>query len=360
MDRRSFTRLSALTLASTQLPVLAQSETSARPVGYAAIGLGTISEIFMRACAKSPTAKITALVTGHPEKGRRYAAMYGIPEASVYSYETFDRIRDNPAVDAVYIGLPNSMHSEYTLRAAAARKHVLCEKPMAISSAECRTMIAACRTANVKLMIAYRCHYDPTHLEAERIIQSGAIGRINAFEGAFGFNAKPGIWRLTRQLGGGGALMDMGIYPMNAMRYFTREEPSAFTAVASTQDHASGRFQDVEQTLVFTMKFPSGALATVSTAYGSNMPGLLRIYGDKGTLELSPAFSYSGIHLAGMAGASANATSPTEDTTHFQLEAEAFARNIRLGTAPLTPGEEGLKDMLAIEAIYRAAGSPIA
>ncbi len=137
MDRRTFTRLSALTLAATRLPAFAQS-TPQKPVGYAAIGLGTISDIFMRACAKTQTAKVTALVTGHAEtKGKHYAAMYGIPESSIYTYETFDRIRDNKDVDAVYVGLPNSMHREYTVRAAQAGKHVLCEKPMAISSAEC-------------------------------------------------------------------------------------------------------------------------------------------------------------------------------------------------------------------------------
>ncbi len=132
----------------------------------------------MRACANSQTAKITALVTGHPaEKGTKYAAMYGIPKSSIYTYEEYERLADNKAVDAVYIGLPNSMHREYTVRAARIGKHVLCEKPMAISSAECRTMIQACHTANVKLMIAYRVQYDPTWQQAMQIIDSGGIGR---------------------------------------------------------------------------------------------------------------------------------------------------------------------------------------
>jgi predicted dehydrogenase len=215
LDRRAFTRISAMTLAATRLSAFAQpTPTQAKPVGYAAVGLGTISDIFMRACAATQSSRITALVTGHPDtKGKKYAAMYGIPESSVYTYETFDRIRDNPAVDAVYIGLPNSMHCEYTVRSAKLGKHVLCEKPMAISSAECREMIDACRLADRKLMIAYRIHYEPTHLEARRLVQTGAIGQIESFEGAFGFNAAPNQWRLTRQYGGGGSLMDVGIYP---------------------------------------------------------------------------------------------------------------------------------------------------
>ena len=363
MDRRNFTKLSAFALAATRMPSFAQTPATAqKPVGYAAIGLGTISEIFMRACAKTQTAKITALVTGHPEtKGKHYAAMYGIPESSIYTYETFDRIRDNKDIDAVYVGLPNSMHREYTIRAAQLGKHVLCEKPMAISSAECREMIAACRKANVRLLIAYRVHYEPTHVEARRIIQSGALGQLQAFEGAFGFDAKPNQWRLTRKYAGGGSLMDVGIYPMNEIRWLTGEEPVAFTAVAATRDHASGRFAEVEQTLSWTMKMPSGIVAALGCTYGSTMPGFLHIHGDKGSLEIANAYNYQGVHMTGAGGGThIDTTSPGDDTMHFQLEAEHFAECVRTGAEPKTPGEEGLHDLLAIESIYKAAGTPIA
>ena len=359
MNRRDFTKLSALALAAGQMPLRAQ--TSVKPVGYAAIGLGTISDIFMRGCAKTQSSKITALVTGHKEtKGKKYAAMYGVPESSIYSYEEFDRIRDNKDVDAVYVGLPNSMHREYTIRAAEAGKHVLCEKPMAISSAECREMIAACRKKNVKLMIAYRCHFDPTHLEAEKVIRSGQLGQIEAFEGAFGFNAPMhNFWRLNRKLGGGGSLMDVGIYPLNAIRYMTKEEPVAFTAVTSTIDHASGRFAEVEQTIEFTLKFPSGVVASIGSSYGASVPSILTIHGEKATIQLAPAFDYSGIKLEGQRGLKVSAVSPDDQTTHFQLEANHFSECIRKGLEPKTPGEEGLKDLVAIEAIYKAAGAPI-
>jgi len=367
MDRRRFAQLSSLALAGATLPTIgdAQSSTGGKPIGYALIGLGSISDIFGRGCLKlaDKNIKVTALVTGHGDtKGKEWAARYGVPESSIYSYETFDKIRDNKNIDAVYVGLPNSMHREYTVRAAKAGKHVLCEKPMAISSAECREMIDACRTANVKLMIAYRCHYDPTHLETERIIQSGAIGQIQAFEGAFGFNApSKNFWRLDPKLAGGGPIMDVGIYPLNAMRYFAREEPTAFTATVATRDHTTGRFAGMEQTMEWTMTFPSGILASVGTTYGAPMPGFVRIQGDKGTLELGPAFDYVGIHLRSLSEKiQADATSPTEETFHFQLEATHFAECIRTNATPRTPGEEGLKDLLAIEAIYRAAGHPIA
>ena len=365
MHRRDFTRFSALALAGAALPRVTHAQSAAKPIGYALIGLGSISDIFGRACLKlaDQNIKVTALVTGHGDtKGKEWAARFGVPESSIYSYETFDRIRDNRDIDAVYVGLPNSMHREFTVRAARAGKHVLCEKPMAISSAECRTMIDACKQANVKLMIAYRCHFDPTHLEAERIIQSGAIGTIQAFEGGFGFNAPThNFWRLDPKLAGGGPIMDVGIYPLNAMRYFAREEPTAFTAAVSTRDHTSGRFTGMEQTMEFTMTFPSGILASIGTSYGENMPGYLRIHGDKGVLEFAPAFDYTGIHLKSLTpDVHADSTSPDEPTTHFQLEATHFAECIRSDTTPRAPGEEGLKDLLAIEAVYRAAGHPIA
>jgi predicted dehydrogenase len=356
MNRRDFTKLSALTLASTQLPAQ-----TAKPIGYAAIGLGTISDIFMRACAQSTTSKVTALVTGHPEtKGRKYAAMYGIPESSIYTYETFDKIRSNPDVDAVYIGLPNSMHCEYTLRGAAAGKHVLCEKPMAISSAECRQMIEACRRASRKLMIGYRVHYDPTWTRLIEIIKSGALGQIVSFHGTFFANLNPGQWRLDRKLAGGGSLMDLGIYPLNGIRYITGEEPAGCTAVASTLDH-SGRFSTVEQSVEWTMKFPSGIIASCGSSYGASAPNFLQVSGERGFLTLNNGYSYDTLHLVGRAGTQTfDEASTGKLPFQFTIEADHFSACIRNNTQPRTPGEEGLKDLLAIEAIYNAAGAPIA
>jgi predicted dehydrogenase len=357
MNRRDFTKLSALTLASTQLPAQ-----TAKPIGYAAIGLGTISDIFMRACAQSTTSKVTALVTGHPEtKGRKYAAMYNIPESSIYTYETFDKIRSNPEVDAVYVGLPNSMHCEYTLRAAAAGKHVLCEKPMAISSAECRKMIDACRNASRKLMIAYRVHYDPTWSRFIEIVNSNALGTIKSFQGSFCANMSPNQWRLDRKLAGGGSIMDLGIYPLNAIRYITGEEPVAYTAVASTRDHASGRFATIEESIEWTMKFPSGIIASCGSSYGTSSPGFLQASGERGFLQMVKAYNYDGFSFNGRAGTqNFDEASAGKLPFQFVFEADHFSACIRNNTQPKTPGEEGLKDLLAIEAIYKAAGIPIA
>src|SRR5450631_2539712 len=312
MDRREFAKLSGFALASSFVPSFAQNAMSPqKPVGYAAIGLGRISDIFMRACANSQTAKITALVTGHPDtKGVKYAEQYGIPKTSIYTYETFDHIADNKDVDAVYVGLPNSMHREFTVRAAAAGKHVLCEKPMAISSGECREMIAACRKADRKLMIAYRVHYEPLWNRLRDMVRSGAIGPAQSFQGGFYGQMAAGEWRLTRKLGGGGALLDLGIYPLNAIRHIIGEEPTAFTAVVATRDQ-SGRFAEVEQAMEWTMKF-----------------------------------TYGGPHLRGFAnGQEIDIQSPGQHPYVFTLEGEHFADCVRNNKEPISPGEEGLKDM---------------
>jgi predicted dehydrogenase len=359
MSRREFAHISALALAAAPLPVRAQTA-AAKPLGYAAIGLGSISEIFMRGCAGSSTAKITALVTGHPkEKGEKFAERYGIPKTSIYTYETFDRIRDNREVDAVYVGLPNSMHREYTVRAAAAGKHVLCEKPMAISSAECREMIDACRTAQVKLMIAYRIQYEPLWAEAIRMIRAGDIGEIESFQGGFFNQQKAGAWRLNRKLAGGGPILDLGVYPLNAIRMITGEEPKTFTAIIGTRE-AGDRFAEVEQSMEWTMKFPSGIVASCSCSYGARAPGYFRVAGASGYLAFEPAFNYDGLRLRGQGGGKpVDIASTNKHPYMFTIQAEHFAHCVQSDEQPRSTGEDGMKDLLAIEAIYRAAGSPI-
>src|SRR6478672_10035305 len=366
MDRRDFTKLSAFTLASScvpsfAVPSFAQKAALEKPVGYAVIGLGRICDIFMRACALTKSSKITALVTGHPDtKGVKYSEMYGIPKSSIYTYDTFDRIVDNKDVDAVYIGLPNSMHCEYTLRAAAAGKHVLCEKPMGISSAECRQMIDACRKARRKLMIAYRVQYEPTWNHSIDIISSGALGQMESFQGGFYGQEAAGEWRLNRKLAGGGSLLDLGIYPLNAIRHIIGEEPANFTAVVATRDQG-GRFAEVEQSMEWTMKFPSGIIASCGCSYGQFGPNFLMMNGEKGALEINPGFAYDGPHLQGFAaGQRIDEQSTGKHPYVFALEANHFSDCIRNDKEPKTPGEEGLKDMIAIEAIYKAAGAPIA
>jgi predicted dehydrogenase len=357
IDRRSFTKLSFLAAAATALPLRAQPQQRVR---FAAVGLGDISEIFIKACAESSGCKVTALVTGHAEqKAPKYERLYGISPKAVYNYENYDEIVHNPDIDAVYIGLPNSMHAEYTIRAAKAGKHVLCEKPMAVSSAECRQMIDACRQANVKLMIAYRVHYDPMWQQIRSLARSGAIGQIQGFQGGF-YGQKHDGWRLDRKLAGGGSLFDLGIYPLNAIRWISGEEPASFSAQVATE-LPGPRFASVEESVEFTMKFPSGMLASSGCSYGEDGGAYLSIDGTKGNLWIEPAFYYDGLKFRGKTvHGPVNRQSPGKQPYQFTREADHFADCIRNNIEPATPGEEGLRDLLAIEAIYRSAGAPVA
>ena len=266
------------------------------------------------------------------------------------------------------------MHREYTVRGAQAGKHVLCEKPMAISSAECRVMIDACRKANVKLMVAYRrIHYEPTHVEAKRTSSSPApSSQISSFqEGSSGFNAAPGAWRLTRQYGGGGSLMDVGIYPMNEIRWLTggKGQLAHHRRGVHPRPHAARplrREWRQNPRLHHQDALRHHRRARLHRHLTSNMVafGFLRIHGDKGALEIDqlPTTTQE-LHLRQPRNARRTASisaSQGDQTMHFQLEAEHFANCIRTNTEPKTPGEEGLHDMLAIESIYKAAGTPIA
>jgi predicted dehydrogenase len=357
--RREFAKLGALSLAGRLAPALNAQQAASQPtkkIGYAVIGLGRIADHFMRGALLTTNSQTTALVSGHPDKAARIAAQYSVPSSSIYNYENFDDIAHNPAIDAVYVALPNSMHAEYTIRAAKAGKHVLCEKPMATNVADCEKMIAACKAANVKLMIAYRCHYEPTNLRAVELIRSGALGQVQAIESSFGFNMGPNEWRLNKKLAGGGPLFDVGIYSLNACRYLTGEEPEKISAYASTIDH-DGRFNEVEENDSWTMRFPSGILASCNTTYGAPMDGFFRVHGSKGWLEVEHAFVYEGLHLrADYSGTQLDELNPAKDPSHFTAETAAFSSNIQDGTEPRTSGEEGLRDMRYITEIYRSAG----
>ena len=355
--RRDFNRFAGLAAMSQFLPAV-QAQTPDRRVGWCVVALGRISmDHFMPAMKTSQTGKIVALVSGHRDKAEKQAAIYGVPASAIYSYENMDTIRGNKEIDAVYIALPNSMHAEYTIRSAKAGKHVLCEKPMATSVADSKAMIETCKTANKKLMIAYRCQYDPTHLKAIELIRSGALGQVQAIESAFGFNCGAGEWRLDRKMAGGGPLMDVGIYCLNASRYLTGEEPNNIYANSSVIDH-DGRFDTVEENVGWTMKFPSGIVASCNTTYGASMTGSFRVHGAKGMLQVLPAFNYDGMHLTAEIGRDQkiDELSTARDPIEFNWQSDHFADCIWNNKMPKTPGEEGLRDMELMSEIYKSAG----
>ena len=287
--------ISALSVgAAVTAATLRQAARNDRKVGYAVVGLGSyaLNQIIpqLRNCRLS---RLTALVSGDPAKARRIAAENGVSERSIYDYGNFDSIRDNSDVDVVYVILPNSMHAEYTIRAAKAGKHVLCEKPMAVSSVECEAMIAACEQAKAKLMIGYRSHFEPHNIHAMRLAREGAAGRRRYVQSEHGFPiGDPGQWRLKRALAGGGSLMDIGIYSLQALRYMAGEEPVSVSAREAT-DRNDPRFREVEDRIDFTLLFPSGLIGHGFSSYSSGH-NHIRLSGDSGWIDLEPATTYSG------------------------------------------------------------------
>ena len=352
--RRDFNRLMAVGLGARFVPKL-YAQTEAPKVRYCIVGLGRISmQHFMPAIKNScKLSRVTALVSGHRDKAERMAAEYGVPTSNIYNYDNYDAIANNPEIDAVYVALPNSMHAEYSIRAAKAGKHVLCEKPMCNTVEDARAMIAATKNANKKLMIGYRCHLEPVNQLAVQLIRDGRLGKVQAIESAFGFNIAKGEWRTSRKMAGGGPLMDVGIYSLNACRYLTNEEPSAISGYSSVTDQ-DGRFTDVEENISWTMKFPSGVVASCNSTYGASMPGYFRVHGSKGVLHVENAFSYDGLALRAdiYEEPPIVMSSPERDPSHFVAEADHFAECIQQNKQSKAPGEEGLRDMELITQIY--------
>jgi predicted dehydrogenase len=338
-------------------PSVAQVAAGGRKIGYVIVGLGRVSmgQFMPGVKAAAEHSKITALVSGHREKAERVAAQYGISRNAIYNYQNYEQIAHNPDIDAVYIALPNGMHAEYTTRAARAGKHVLCEKPMANSVTECEQMIAACRQADRKLMIAYRCRLELTNLRAIQLIRDGYVGKLQIIDTGFGFNIARGEWRLNKKMAGGGPLVDVGIYSLQACRYLSGEEPVEVSANWSVIDH-DGRFNEVEENLNWTMRFPSGVLTTCYTSYGVNCGNTYRATGPKGWVELGPAFTYEGIRMRSEGQESVAIAQPATDhyPDQFSREADHFAECILGDHEPVTPGEEGLRDEKLIQAIYQS------
>jgi len=329
-----------------------------RKLGYAIVGLGYYAtRMIMPQFANSTHSGLTALVSGTPAKLAQYGAEYKIPERSRYSYADFDRIRDNPDVDIVYVVLPNSMHAEYTIRAARAGKHVLCEKPMAVSSAECEAMIAACRAAGRKLMIGYRSHFEPHNIHAMGLAREGAVGKRRFVQSEHGFPINnPSQWRLNRKLAGGGSMMDIGIYSVQALRYMAGEEPIAVTAIENT-DRNDPRFREVEDRVSWTFLYRSGLIGQGFSSYSSNH-NHIRLNGDNGWIDLEPGTSYDGHHMRVRRGwGEPQDVNPPAGpgANQFAAQLDHLSLSVLENREPIVGGADGLRDMRLIEAIYRSA-----
>ena len=331
-------------------------------VGFAVVGLGRLSvEQILPAFSSAKRARLVALVSGSPAKAALLAAQYGVPAKSVYDYASFERIRHDPEIHAVYIVLPNALHREYTVRAAATGKHVLCEKPMAANAKQAKAMIEACKQADRKLMIAYRMQYEPYTVELIRRIRSGDLGALTAIS-AMNSQAQgdPKQWRLKRSLAGGGALYDIGIYCQNAARYITGEEPVEVSARIFSHPN-DPRFTEVEETVAWSMRFPSGCVANLMCSYGAHETRTLSVYGSDAHATMEPAFGYHGQRLKIGRKIDDTFQEETELTSspknQFALELDHMAECVSGNRTPRTPGEEGVRDHIIMEAVYKSAST---
>ncbi len=346
--------LAMLPRAAAQLRV---PDPPGKKLGWAIVGLGSLAiNQILPAFASCEKSKVVAFVSGHPDKANKLALRYGVNPKNIYNYEHYDSIKDNPEVDVIYIVLPNSMHAEYTIRGLQAGKHVLSEKPMANTPADCQQMIDAGKKANRKLMVAYRCQYEPFNREAIRMAREQELGPTKVIIADAGFNiGDPTQWRLKKSMAGGGCLMDIGIYALQASRYISGEEPTELNAATYTTP-GDPRFKEVEETINFQLRFPSGILANCTSSYGYSAQGRYRAVATKGYFELDPAIWYTGQRMfVHRDNVNEERFLPVRD--QFATEMDHMSGCVMDNKEPLTPGEEGLRDLKIITAIYEAARS---
>jgi predicted dehydrogenase len=354
-SRRDFFKTAALAAAAVPLGGLmapaGRADEPARRLGFALAGLGNLStHQIAPAFPATKHCRLAGIVTGTPAKAVKWQAQYGIPDQNIYNYDTMGRMADNPDIDVVYVVTPNALHAEHTIKAARAGKHVLCEKPMEVSSEKCQAMIDACKQAGKQLAIGYRLHFEPNNLECVRLARDKIFGRVKIIEASDGFRiGDPAQWRLKRALAGGGPLMDVGIYALQAARCLTGEEPAQVSAMTTVTDPV--KFSEVEESIVWQMLFPSGVMAHCSSTYRVNGMSSYTAFAENGWFKLENAYGYGG--QQGMRSDRQAINLPPVD--HFATEMDKFAEGILNNQPTTVPGEEGLRDVRIMMAIYEAA-----
>lgn len=336
-----------------------QERSGQGPVRYAVVGLGHIAQVAVLPgfANAQQTSRLSALVSDDPVKLKELGDRYGVSQR--YSYDDYEQCLKSGLIDAVFIALPNDMHCEYSVRAAEAGIHILCEKPMAVTEEECEEMIAAAEASQVQLMIAYRLHFDKANLKAIELIQSGAIGEPRLFTSLFTNDVREGDIRLQRERGGG-TLYDIGVYCINAARYLWRDEPTeVFAYTASGNDP---RFTEVDEMASAILRFPNDRLASFTTSFGGGDASTYRVVGSKGELHMEPAYQYVGeLEMRWTSGKDTHYEKfPSRD--QFGAEIAYFSDCVLNHEQPEASGYEGLADVRIVEALYRSAaeGRPVA
>jgi glucose-fructose oxidoreductase len=322
-----------------------------RKLGVALVGLGSYATGQLGPALRvTQNCRLAGVVTGSPAKGRQWANDYGFPEKNIYGYDTMHRLADNPDIDIVYIVTPNSLHAEHSIAAAKAGKHVISEKPFTLSVADCDKVIAACREAKVRLSIGYRLHFDPYHQELMRLARDTDFGAFTKMNGSFAFNMPKKVWRAEKKMAGGGPLMDLGIYVIQAgCMAAGGVAPVAVTAHEGPKARPEF-FTDVEETIYWTMEYADGATCEAMTSYqlgGNNF----RADAPRGWIDFSSAFVYRGL-----AAETSRGPLKFEPPVNRQaLQMDDFAQCVMTGRPTRVPGEMGRRDLAIIEAIYAAA-----
>jgi predicted dehydrogenase len=321
-----------------------------KKIRYAVVGLGWIGQsAVLPAFKNADNCELTALFSEDPEKQKQLAAKYGVP---VYPYEEYDAVLQWREFDAVYITLPNHLHADYTVRAAKAGIHVLCEKPMAVTEEECERMIAACTQNQVQLMIAYRLHFDEMNLEAIDEVRSGSIGEPRYFTSAFSQIVPEGDIRLRRETGGG-TLYDLGVYCINAARNLFASEP--IEALAVTVRDTAPKFREIEEMSAAVLRFPNNRLATFTCGFGAATVSSYQIAGTKGDILANPAYSFDQSLKFDLTVEGETYEHKFKRSDQFAPELIYFANCILTGIEPEPDGWEGLADVRVIRALYRSA-----
>lgn len=363
--RRSFVRqvsvgsALALTTRVRSQPSSAASAAAPRKLGIALVGLGGYATGQLAPALRlTQGVELRGVVTGSLEKGRKWAQDFGFSEKNIYSYDKMSRLADNPDIDLVYVVTPNALHPEHTIAAAWAGKHVISEKPMATSVADCNAMLAACRANKVKLSIGYRLQFEPHFNELKRLAREKDFGPFTKMSGGLSFKMTRPQWRAERKLAGGGPLMDLGIYALQAA-CMAADSTSAPLAGSGAPVAVTARelpkqrpefFRDVEETIEWTMEFAGGVRGEFSTSYNQGLD-LFRAEAEKGWIEFAPAFQYGGLKVATSKGPLALNVPPSQQAGQI----DDFARCIREGFESPVSGAMGRRDMIIIEAIYKSA-----
>lgn len=329
------------------------ANTNSKNVRYALVGLGWISqEVVLPGFSDAKNSELAALVTGDPDKASELGAEYKVSQS--VGYDGYEKLLRSGDIDAVYIGLPNSMHKDFAVRAAQAGIHVLCEKPMAGNVSECEEMIRAAEQNNVRLMIAYRLHFEPGNLKAIQVIKDGEIGEPKIFSSVFSQQVAKGNVRLKKDMDGG-PLMDMGVYPINACRYLFQDEPIEVTGFGIKG--GDPRFSEVHEGMTGVLRFTGDRLGVFTCSFGVATADSYQVVGTKGELWMKPAYDYHNelkliTHVAGK-----QKETPFKKVDQFGAEIEYFSDCILNGNEPEPSGYEGLADIRIVQALLESMRS---